>query len=146
MENRNTLLRLSNEATEINKSLENLNLDTGTKNLINRLLKNTTSFISEARIMMEHSIEVAETSEKQTKKALEMLEAEREAHTNFYDDLCTLFLIDPKGSFELLLKQVERKTKTKSGDGRKNWNWTLEFPLIARFRMAFMLATGIKRI
>ncbi|WP_242824883.1 MULTISPECIES: hypothetical protein [unclassified Dehalobacter] len=68
---------------------------------------------------------------------------EREAHEQFYDHLCFCMMVDPKGTFEMILDQVERSEKIKDQSGTA-WEWSPGFPLMARVRMAYRLIFGVK--
>ncbi|HEX9059835.1 MAG TPA: hypothetical protein VF941_06625 [Clostridia bacterium] len=137
MEKENIFLRLADDVEEINKLLENSDISPETKALICRLQMNTTEALQEALKEMQHSNKVTENT-------INVLEEERTARKNFYDNFCISFLADPKGVFTKVLQQVERNAKIESGDGQENLRWGLQFPLIARLELAFRLITGSK--
>lgn len=85
------------------------------------------------------------------KEIAEKLEAalkeEQQESSEVFDKMCFCMTVNPRETFEkFILKNVERKEKTESGDGWNNWQWRLHFPLMARLRMAWKLVFGRKDI
>jgi hypothetical protein len=97
------------------------------------------------RNMMEESNEhflkiesYAKVFEEYSNKLAKMLQRERKEYNEFLYNFCAVMIHDPRAGFEMVLKHIERKEKTEN-QSSDNINWTLEFGLLLRLKMAWKL-------
>lgn len=101
-----------------------------TKELIHYTMEKSSQYLQVSRNYEKAVIE--------NQEVLEELKREKAHNNEMFDNICVGMLNEPKETFEIMLRNIERDKKIADTSGN-SWQWFYKFNFIARLRMAFKL-------
>lgn len=101
-------------------------------------------YIRESSKNYDSVYKISLDSKKQNDELIEIINKDRKAHQEIFDNVCVALLVNPVEGFQALLDIIEREQKKEDLSG-KGWFWTFKFSLRARPHMAWKLIFNVKK-